>query len=406
MTHQDEPTQILISSQAARRLAQSVSRRTFLAMTGGTAAAALLAACGSSSKTDSASTESGSTGSGATETSATGAGSDSVDKNINMFTWAEYDDPDLLKRWGNIKLTIFNSNDEAIQKLAQAKGSSGFDIIVPTGIFVPQMVKAGLLKKLDKSKLPNFSNLDAPYTNQSWDPGNVYSVCKDWGSVGWIYDTTIVKTPIKTWTDFMATAQGVASGKTSLLDVSTDVNGMYFWANGIDWTTEKPEDLDAAEAYLVDTIAPHIKAFDSYPGINLASDNYALSMVFNGDARQGLLAVKAAGKDPSRYVWGLGSPATEIWMDNWCILEESKNPDGAHDFINFILDPANSVQDLQFHGYNTGIKGVEALAGDLPFKDMVFLTPEQVATMKSGAVNTAQDRLVEILSKMKAKAGK
>jgi spermidine/putrescine transport system substrate-binding protein len=397
MTQQDDKTtRILISSQAARRLAQSVTRRTFLAWAGGAAAAAVLAGCGDGGDAETTA------GPGTAEAGIAPA----VDKKINMFTWAEYDDPELLKKWGNINLTIFNSNDEAIQKMVQAKGSSGYDIVVPTGVFVPQMVKAGLLKKLDKSKLPNLANLDALYTNQSWDQDNVYSVCKDWGSVGWIYDSTVIKTPITSWTEFMDAAQGVASGKTSLLDVSTDVNGMYFWANGIDWTTEKPEDLDAAEAFLVDKIAPHVKAFDSYPGINLASDNYALSMVFNGDARQGLLAVKAAGKDPSRYVWGLGSPATEIWMDNWCILEESKNPDGAHDFINFILDPANSVTDLQFHGYNTGINGVEALVGDLPFKEMVFFTPEQVATMKAGAVNTAQDRLVETLSKMKAKAGK
>ncbi len=382
MSLNDESTHILISQQAAQRLAATINRRRFLAIGGGVAAAAALAACGGSS-----------------------GGSGSKSKNINMFTWAEYDDPDLLKSWGNISLTIFNSNEEAIQKLVQGGGSSGFDMVVPTGAYIPQLVKSGLLAELDKTKIPNFSNLDSHYTNQSWDPDNKHSVCKNWGTTGWIYDTTVVKTEIKTWADFIKVAQTEASGKTSVIDATPDLCGIYFWANGIDWTTEKTEDLDACEKFLVNELASHIKAFDSYPGVNLTSGSYALSQVFNGDARQGLLGIKAAGQDPARYKWGIGSPTTELWMDNWCILKGAKNVDASYDFINFILDPKNSVKDLNFHGYNTGIKGVSDLAGSIEFKDMVFFTDAQVATMKPGAVNSAQDRLVKIYSNVKAKAG-
>ena len=47
-------------------------------------------------------------------------------------------------------------------------------------------------------------------------------------------------------------------------------------------------------------------------------------------------------------------------MDNWCIVEGAANVDAAYDFINFILDPENSITDLEFHGYNTGLKGIDA----------------------------------------------
>jgi len=410
MTRRDNTTRILISEEAAQRLARVVSRRTFLAMTGGVAAAAALAACGSDEEGSGSSDGGSDTSDGGSDTSSgestdtSSAGGD-FDKTINMFTWAEYDDLDLLKSWGDIKLTIFNSNEEAIQKLVQGGGSSGFDMVVPTGAYIPQLVAAGLLKELDKTKIPNFANLEVAYTNQSWDPDNKYSVCKNWGSTGWIYDTSVVTTEIKTWADFIAAAQGEASGMTSILDTPPSLCGMYFWANGIDWTTEEVADLDACEDFLVNDFASHIKAFDSYPGINLTSGSYALSMVWNGDARQGLIGIEESGGDVAQYKWGLGAPETELWMDNWCILEEAKNVDAAYDFINFILDPANSVTDLQFHGYNTGINGVEELAGDVSFKDMIFFTPDEVARLRSGAVNTAQDRLVEIYSNVKAKAG-
>ena len=406
----DDEIRILVSRSAANRIASNLSRRRFLGLSAGAAVTAALAACGSS--------KSGTTGTTGGASGTTGAPGDTTGttaapvptgsgKPFNLYTWAEYDDPDLMASYGKINIDIYDSVEQAIQKLTTAKGTSGYDLIVPTGPYIPQMVKDDLLEPLDLSRIPNFSNIDPIYTNQSWDPGNKYSVCKDWGSTGWIYDTSIVKTEIKTWADFIKVTQTEASGQTSLLDTPTEgVCGIYFWANGIPWTTEKKEDLDACEKFAVDEFAQHIKAFDSYPGINLTQGNYALSEVWNGDARQGLIKVEEAGGDPAQYKWGLGAPVTELWMDNWSIIKGAKNIDAAYDFINFILDAANSVKDLEFHGYNTGIKGVlDLVPKDLKYPEMIFFDDAQVKTMDAGAINSAQDRLVEIYDKAKAKAG-
>jgi spermidine/putrescine transport system substrate-binding protein len=278
---------------------------------------------------------------------------------------------------------------------------------VPTGVFIPLMVENDLLEELDLSKIPNFSNIETVYTNQPWDPNNVHSVCKDWGSTGWIIDKKQISTPIATWQDFIDVGMSEASGNVSVLDAPNELAGLYFWANGIDWTTEETADLDAYEDFMVNQFASHIKAFDSYPGVALTQGNYALSQVWNGDARQGLNAVVEAGLNPDDYEWGLGAPETELWMDNWCIVKGASHPEAAHAWINFILDPENSLQDLEFHGYNTGITGVQeaAEAAGLPFLDLVFFTDEQVATFRAGEVNSALDRQVEIYNKIKAAAG-
>src|SRR3954466_15078223 len=198
MTRRDDKTRVLISRPAAERLLNELSRRRFLAMSGGAAAAALLAACGSDSNSDS----------GSTSPAGSAASGGDFDKSINLYTWAEYDSLDLLKRWGNVNLTIFNSNEEAIQKLVSGGGSSGFDMVVPTGPYIPQMAAAGLLLELDHAKIPNFANLDPLYANQVWDQGNKYSVCKNWGTTGWIYDTKTITKEIKTWADFIEVAMG------------------------------------------------------------------------------------------------------------------------------------------------------------------------------------------------------
>ena len=380
---------------ASRAAAQRMTRRSFLA---GSAVAmfsssVLLAACGSKEETG-----------GGPSASAGGE----IEDQLNFFHWAEYDDPEVFKDFTKefgaaTKIDIYASNEEAIAKLAAAKGTSGYDIVVPTGVFIPQMVQNGLLDELNLDLIPNFENVEEIYRNQPWDPNNKHSVPKDWGSTGWLYDKTLVKSDIKTWGDFGDVAMGEASGATSVLDAPGDITAIYFWANGIDWATTEEKYLDQAEDYVVNKLAPHIKAYDSYPGIALTEGKYALSQAWNGDARQGLLSTD----EPDRYVWGLGAPITELWMDNWCILAEAENVNAAYAWINFILQPDISLKDLEFHGYNTGIKGVEeqARAADLPYLDLIFFDDAQVATFEAGAVNSATQRTVEILDEAKAKAG-
>ena len=393
----DDQIRILAPPASAHRLGKDLTRRRLLSMgaaglAGLVVAPGVLAACGG----DDSGSAGGTSGSGGTS----GGGSGS--HTLNLFTWAEYHSQELLDKFGKVTVSVYASNEEAIAKLQAAGGTSGFDIIIPTGVYIPQMAADDLVQPLDKARLTNLGNVDPLYLNQSWDPDNQYTVPKDWGSTGYIYDNSVLTTPIVTWQDFIDAASGPASGQTSVLDSAPELCGIYFWANGIDWTTEDTAQLDACEAFTVDKLASHIKAFDSYPGISLTQGNYVLAQIWNGDARQGLLSVD----DPDRYTWALGAPTTELWMDNYAIVKDAPNLDSAYAFIDFMLDPANSVIDLEFHGYNTALKDIESLLpADLQFKDIIFFTPDQVKTMDAGAVNSAQDRIVDIYNKAKAKAG-
>ncbi len=171
----------------------------------------------------------------------------------------------------------------------------------------------------------------------------------------------MVTEEIKTWNDFIAAAQGPASGNMSMLDTPANVAAMYFWANGIDWNTEDAAELDACETFLVDEFAEHIKAFDSYPSTKLGEGAYALSMAWNGDARAAFTAIADGGDDPEAWKWGLGAPDTELWMDNYCIAKGAPNPEAAHAWINWILIPEVSIQDLVYHGYNSGLRDMPGL---------------------------------------------
>ena len=410
MTKPNEPMRML----APTSFRQALSRRALFQIGGAAAGLAVIAAaCGDDSSSPATTGGSGGTGGGSDLLSQYSNVVNKGSGQLAMFTWGDYNDPELIGALAEsslgvtMKVDYYPSNEDLITKLSAANGNSGFDIVVPTGAYIPQMVQKGLLQKFDLSKLPNMANVDPLYMGRDWDPGNEYSVCKDWGTTGWFYNKTVIKKELKTWNDFFDATAGEGSGRTSWLDTAPNVCGPYFWANGINWTTEKKEDLDAAEEFLVG-MAKHVKAFDSYPSSALAEGAYDLSMAWNGDARQAYFRIADAGGNPDDWVWGLGAPATELWQDNYCIPTGAPNVESAHAWINWLLPPEISIKDLQYHGYHSGMKQIDKLiaelAPDLQRADMIFFSDDQVKTMQTGAVNSAQDRQVAILDKVKAAA--
>lgn len=394
MTAQHSPLRILASSSASPIIAKELSRRRFLSFAAAGGATLFLAACGSPGSN--------------TGASAQASGGPLEDK-LSIYSWGDYDAPSVLEGFTAelgpaITLDSFASNEEMISKLVAAKGTSGYDIIVPTGPFIPQMIENGLLSKLNLDLIPNIKYMDPAFLAQDWDPGNDYSICKAWGTTGFVYDKNVITRELVTWNDFIDAAQNEASGKTSLLDDPAPLAGIYLWANGIPWTTTDAADLDACEEFMVNELAPHVTAFDSYPGgAAIPQGTHALMQAWNGDARIGI----QESPDPDRWQWVLGAPDTELWMDNWAIATGAPHPEAAHAFINFVLTPENSLAELDYIGYHTGAIDIQpaAEAAGIEMLDLVFFTPEQIATMHTGEVTDAQQRIVDIWNNTKAAAG-
>ena len=393
---------------------EKLNRRAFIKAGSATAGmAVVLMACGGSDSSSPDTTAPGGAGQASGEWSRV---INQASGTLAMYTWGDYDDPELVGALAEsslgvkMKVDYFASNEDLITKLSAGGGtSSGFDIVVPTGPYVVQMVQKGLIQKFDKSLLPNMVNVDPAFLGQAWDKDNEYSVCKNWGTTGFFYDTTKIKKELNTWQDFFDACMGEASGQCAVIDAPPNYVGPYFWANGIDWNTEDKASIDAAEDFLVNKLAPHIKAFDSYPSTKLAEGAYTLAMAWNGDARQAYSRIEDAGGTPENWRWVLGAPDTELFMDTFCIAAGAPNAEAAHAWINWILIPENSIKDLEYHGYNTGMKNMESLIGelapDLVKGDMIFFGDEQVKTMHTQVLNSSIDRFVEILNKAKAKAG-
>ena len=139
MTTPDRPLRILAHESVVPRVRREIDRRRFLSLIAAAGGAGLLASCGG--------------GGGTSKPSVTGTPSQvatggPIEDALTMYSWGDYDDPSILKAFSKqlgptITTDSFGSNEEMIAKLVAAKGTSGYDIVVPTGQFIPQMVENG-----------------------------------------------------------------------------------------------------------------------------------------------------------------------------------------------------------------------------------------------------------------------
>jgi spermidine/putrescine transport system substrate-binding protein len=102
---------------------------------------------------------------------------------------------------------------------------------------------------------------------------------------------------------------------------------------------------------------------------------------------------------PERFRWVAPTPHMERWTDQWAIVASSENGETAHAFIDFMLRPNVSARELSYHGYATAVNGIDQyLPFDLPARDMIFFTPEQLDRMLVYEVPETEERRNEIIA--------
>jgi spermidine/putrescine transport system substrate-binding protein len=301
-----------------------LTRRGFIGAMAATGAAAWLAACGQSS------------------TSQPARLGTKLEGQLHIYNWGSYylGRDDLKKFETQFGQTVtedaYDSNETLLAKI-QA-GATGYDICVPTGYMVQIMASLGLLYKLAKDHIPNYQYVDPLFKQVAYDPGNQYSMPKDWGTTGVGYRTD--KLPqIASWKDFVQMAKTKASGKTILLDGVNEVIGSMLKMLGYSYNSVDPGQLDQVKQILLD-LKPHLLAITATDDITLMGNGQAwLALDWNGNV------LSAQANQPTlQYI--IPTEGSEFWVDNWCILAKAPDPVAAHAFINFMLDPKISANEI------------------------------------------------------------
>lgn len=294
-------------------------------------------------------------------------GGHAADRVVNVFNWSDYIDSsiidDFTKETGiKVVYDTFDSNEILETKLLA--GGSGYDVVVPSGNFLARQIQAGVFQKLDKSKLPNISNMWDTVTERTakYDPGNEYSVNYMWGTVGIGYNIKKVQAALGTdkidsW-DVFFNPDSLAKLKDCgvyVLDSPADIIPAALKYLNLDPNSTLPDDIAKAEEALL-KVRPYIRKFHSSEYINaLANGDICLAVGWSGDVFQARnRAVEA--KQGVEIGYSVPKEGAQMWFDQMAIPADAPHVAEALEFINYMMKPEVIAKSSNYVLYANGNK--------------------------------------------------
>ncbi len=280
------------------------------------------------------------------------AASGAAAQTVHLYNWSDYFAEDTLAKFQERTgirpvLDVYDTN--AVLEAKLFAGRSGYDLVFPTmHPYAARQIQAGVYQPLDKTKLPGWSNLDPKILESlaSADPGNTHVAPYMWGTTGLGINVAKVKAalgedaPLDTWALIFdpANAERLAGCGISLLDDPIEVFPAAMAYLGKDLNSIAKEDLEAAQA-LLDKVHKHIRYFHSSQYItDLANGDLCVAHGYSGDVLQARTrAEEAGGRVEVDYL--IPREGAVLWVDVMAIPKDAPNPDAAHAFIAYLLDP-------------------------------------------------------------------
>jgi putrescine transport system substrate-binding protein len=273
------------------------------------------------------------------------------DRVVNIYNWTDYIDPavltDFTRETGiTVRYDVFDSLETLEAKLLA--GHSGYDVVLPSNEpTMSRLIRAGALAPIDRSKVPNWKNLDPALMKrvESSDPGNKHGAIYLWGSIGLGENPERIKAlapgaPLDSWSLLLdpVWARQAAPCGIIMMDSAIDVIPSVLHYLGRSQDSAEPADMEAVSKTLM-AIRPYIREFASGGALEaMATGQACLVFDYSGDVIQAAGRAKEAAKGVGvRYVApGEGS---EIGFDMLAIPADAPHKDEALAFINYVLRP-------------------------------------------------------------------
>ena len=252
----------------------------------------------------------------------------------------------------------FDSNETMLEKVQQSDGKD-YDVVIGDDYIIEQVVKNGLAKELDKSKLSNYGNINPLYQGQFYDPDNKYTIPHGAGIPLIVYDPEQVDFEITGYEDLWYSK---LEDKIATIASYRAVEGMVLLTMGKSMNEEDPTVIKEAGEKLV-SLAPNIR---------MIQDTNTQNALLNGEASVAILytsqVIAALQENPDLKVVypkeGLG-----FGIMNFFIPKNAPDTEEAYEFLNYILEPEVAAKCFDFVGYYCTNKA----ADDLVNPDLVVL---------------------------------
>ena len=274
------------------------------------------------------------------------------EKTLHVYNWSDYiapnTVPDFQKETGiKVIYDVFDSNEVLEGKLMA--GSTGFDLVVPSASFLERQLAAGVFQPLDKSKLPNYKNLDPELLKMvaQHDPDNKYAIPYLWATTGIGYNVDKVKAvlgkdaPVDSW-DLVLKPENLEKLKScgvSFLDAPAEIYATVLNYLHLDPNSTKASDYTGAANDLLLKLRPSIRYFHSSQYINdLANGDICVAIGWAGDVMQASNRAKEA-KNGVNVAYSIPKEGALAFFDVFAIPADAKNLDEAYKFLNYLMEP-------------------------------------------------------------------
>ena len=285
---------------------------------------------------------------------------------VRVYNWSDYIDEALLEKFEaetglDLIYDVFDSNEVLETKMLA--GGSGYDVVVPSGTFLQRQIQAGAFQKLDKSQLPNLANMwdvVGARTDQ-YDPDGDYSINYMWGTtglgvnVGRVTELLGDDAPINSLALVFdaANMEKLAECGVHFLDAPAEMIPAALKYIGEDPNSHDPDVIARAEDVFM-AVRPYIQKFHSSEYINsLANGDICVAVGWSGDVLQ---ARDRAWEADNGVEIAYNAPVegAQMWFDQMAIPVDAPNPEGAHVFLNFIMDAQNMADASNYVYYANG----------------------------------------------------
>lgn len=273
---------------------------------------------------------------------------DEIGGELNILNWGEYIDPELITLFEEetgvkVNYVEMTSNEEMLIKLKSP--DCVYDMCFPSEYIIEQLIASDLLLPLDMDKIPNAKNImqDKLEITNSFDPGNKYSLPYMWGTVGILYNTTMVEEPVTSWGILWDEKY---AGQIWMYDSVRDSIGITLKYLGYDLNTRSEAEIAEARDLLI-AQKPLRKGFGTdNMRASMINGKAAMAVIYSGDA----FVCMDENED---LAYAVPEEGSNVWFDNVVIPKSAKNVEAAHAFINFLNDGAIAARNTEYIYYST-----------------------------------------------------
>jgi putrescine transport system substrate-binding protein len=311
------------------------------------------------------------------------------DRVVNVYNWSDYIDDSILadftKETGiKVVYDVFDNNETLETKLLA--GGTGYDVVVPSGDFLQRQIQAGVFQKLDKSKLPNISNMWDVINERTaaYDPGNEYAIDYMWGTTGIGYNVKKIKEITgsdapPTWATIFdpKNAEKFKDCGIYMLDAPKEVLAATLNYLGLDPNTHNIDEIQKAGDVL-SSVRPFVRKFHSSEYINaLANGDICLALGWSGDVFQARNRAEEA-KAGVEIGYVIPDQGAQMWFDMMAIPADAPHVEEAHAFLNYIMKPEVIAKASNYVFYANGNKASQQFIDKAVIEDKAIYPTDDV----------------------------